>query len=421
MTDPDRRFERIARAWLDLGPNEAPERAVAAALQAIDTTPQVRRAWRWPLRRDTPMTRLPLLAALVGLVILSIGALLLSGGGVEPAPAPDPTGTAVSSPTPTPIPTPTPSPAPVPETLVGGWVAAGRGFEPIAPGAMQVLTFGVDSGRLQAPAGTFDNGQPFVAGMDGTGALRLSTGQASTLCELGDVGTYSLVALGPAQIRLTPVEDDCEARSAIIDGIWHRSLSHPSRGGPGVAANFLPILEFTLPVGTYTGRGQVARDEIVIDSATATYKVWRDLDGFLDPCDIDQGRLLLDPGMDALLAYFEDDPRFDVQRREEFAIDGRRAVEIEIVIGAGLEEPCWTFDGDAGNRRGVLTWVPQAAPQGAFWNDQIGGRDTLVITEVDGIALMFEFLTFEGETYEVDRDTLSTVRFLDALPEAPAG
>lgn len=368
------------------------------------------------------MPRLPLLAALVGLVILSVGALLLSGGGPDPAPVPDPTGTAAPTPTPTPSPTPAPTatPAPVPDTLVGGWVAAGRGYEPIAPGAIQVLTFGADSGRLQAPAGTFDNGQPFAVGIDATGALRLATGEPSTLCELGDVGTYDVQTVAPAQIRLTTLQDDCEARSAIIDGIWHRSLSHPSRGGPGVAANFLPILEFTLPEGTYTGRGQVARDEIVIDSATATYKVWRDLDGFLDPCDIDQGRLLLEPGMDALLAYFEDDPRFDVQRREEFAIDGRRAVEIEIVIGAGLEEPCWTFDGDAGNRRGVLTWVPQAAPQGAFWNDQIGGRDTLVITEVDGIALMFEFLTFDGDLQTIDRETLSTVRFLDELPEAPA-
>ena len=42
----ERDFDRIARAWLDLGPNEAPDRSVAAVLQAIETTPQVRRPIR---------------------------------------------------------------------------------------------------------------------------------------------------------------------------------------------------------------------------------------------------------------------------------------------------------------------------------------------------------------------------------------
>ena len=40
-------FDRIARAWLDLMPDEAPDRAVHAVLQAVETTPQVRRPWRW--------------------------------------------------------------------------------------------------------------------------------------------------------------------------------------------------------------------------------------------------------------------------------------------------------------------------------------------------------------------------------------
>lgn len=238
---------------------------------------------------------------------------------------------------------------------------------------------------------------------------------------MDDAGTYDVEILSSTQIRVSARDDTCTARIPILTGTWNRSLAHASRGGPGVAANFLPILEFSLPEGSYSGRGDDGRDEIVIDSATSTYKVWKDLDGFLDPCDIGKGRLLIEPGMDALLAYFEDDPRFEVTRREEYELDGHRAVEIDIVIGGGLEEPCWTFDGDSGNRRGVLTWVPQGAPQGSFWNDQIGGRDTLVVTEVDGATLMFEWLTSaHSDTFAVDRETLDTVRFLDALPEAPA-
>ena len=33
-------FDRISRAWLDLMPDEAPDRAVQAVLQAVQTTPQ---------------------------------------------------------------------------------------------------------------------------------------------------------------------------------------------------------------------------------------------------------------------------------------------------------------------------------------------------------------------------------------------
>ena len=49
----------ISRAWLDLMPDEAPDRAVQAVLQAVETTPQVR-PWRRLPWRSTPMNRLPL-------------------------------------------------------------------------------------------------------------------------------------------------------------------------------------------------------------------------------------------------------------------------------------------------------------------------------------------------------------------------
>jgi hypothetical protein len=415
MTTSERDFDRIARAWLDLGPNEAPDRAVDAVLQAIESTPQVRRPVRWPTLRSQTMTRLPLLAVLAGLVILAVGGLLMSGG--APAPAPVSTPTPSASATPSAAPTGTPSP--VPDALIGGWVAAARGIETITPGATQVLTFGNAGGQLEAPSGNVSNGQSFRASVEPSGGIRLTTSESEGPCEIGDVGTYDVEIVSATQLQVTALDDACTARIPILGGLWHRSLAHASLGGPGVAANFIPILEFTLPEGGYTGRGDDGRDEIVIDSATATYKVFRDLDGFVDPCDIDKGRLLIEPGMDALLAYFEGDPRFEVTRREEYELDGHRAVEIDVEIGVGLEEPCWAFDGNTGDRRGVLTWVPQGAPDGAFWNDQIGGRDTLVITEVNGATLMFEFLTFQGDDFSVDRETLSTVRFLEALPEAP--
>ena len=39
----ERDFDRLARAWLELAPDEAPDRVIAAVLQAAETTPQMRR------------------------------------------------------------------------------------------------------------------------------------------------------------------------------------------------------------------------------------------------------------------------------------------------------------------------------------------------------------------------------------------
>ncbi len=239
-------------------------------------------------------------------------------------------------------------------------------------------------------------------------------------CVGRDAGTYRWSQTPDGQwLTLELIEDACETRGEILAGTWQRSLAHDNAGGPGIGAVLEPYVTLTLPPGTYTGRGLGARDELVIDSETATYKVWKDLDGFLDPCDIDKGRLLIEPGMDALLAYFRDDPRFDVVREDEYEIDGHRAVEIEFVIGPQLEAPCWAFDGNENDRRGVLMWVPEKT-DGGFWNGVIGDRGFLVITEVGDATLAFEFGTVNDGVWRVDRDVIGTVRFPGTLPEPPA-
>ena len=83
-TDHD--FDRLARAWLDLGPDEAPDRVIATVLQAAETMPQVRRPIRWPVWRDFDMTRLPIFAvtAAAVLVVLVGGALILNRGSTGP-------------------------------------------------------------------------------------------------------------------------------------------------------------------------------------------------------------------------------------------------------------------------------------------------------------------------------------------------
>jgi YVTN family beta-propeller protein len=69
----DRDFDRLARAWLELGPDEAPDRVIAAVLQASEVTPQVRRRFRWPTWRPFQMNRLLLLAGTAVLLVVLIG------------------------------------------------------------------------------------------------------------------------------------------------------------------------------------------------------------------------------------------------------------------------------------------------------------------------------------------------------------
>ena len=94
MTD-ERNFDRLARAWLDLMPDEAPDRTIAAVLQAVETAPQVRPPWRWLTRRFPNMNRLSMAAALAAAAVLAVGGGLWltrsdgpSIGRPSPTPAP---------------------------------------------------------------------------------------------------------------------------------------------------------------------------------------------------------------------------------------------------------------------------------------------------------------------------------------------
>jgi hypothetical protein len=91
MSD-DRSFERAARSWLEMGPTEAPERAIAAAFLEIDTTPQ-ERDWHVPrgLARTNAFARTLIGVAAVAALLVG-GAVLLSAttGPIGGVPIPSP-------------------------------------------------------------------------------------------------------------------------------------------------------------------------------------------------------------------------------------------------------------------------------------------------------------------------------------------
>jgi hypothetical protein len=106
MTE-ERDFDRLARAWLDLGPDEAPDRVVAAVLQAAETTPQVRRPLRWPIWRSFEMNRVSQAAGAAAVLVVVIGGGILLSQRNQPA-----TGGPVTSPSVAPSPSLEVSPSP---------------------------------------------------------------------------------------------------------------------------------------------------------------------------------------------------------------------------------------------------------------------------------------------------------------------
>ena len=98
----EQRFEREARAWLELGPTNAPDRMVEATLLEIDTTSQVR-GFRvpWRLPKMTTPARVAT-AAMIGVLAIG-GAIYAFGPGRSsfggPGSAPSPTQSPTPSPT----------------------------------------------------------------------------------------------------------------------------------------------------------------------------------------------------------------------------------------------------------------------------------------------------------------------------------
>ncbi len=104
MSD-DRKFERNARAWLELGPTDAPDRVVEDALLAIETTSQerdLRLPWRLPIMNSASRLAAGLVAAAAVLVVgvVLVGPRLGGVGTIQASPSPSPSPIATQAVTP---------------------------------------------------------------------------------------------------------------------------------------------------------------------------------------------------------------------------------------------------------------------------------------------------------------------------------
>ena len=163
----DRSLERAARSWIEAGPTRAPESAVAAALQLIETTSQerdLRIPWRTPR-----MNRFALAGAAVALlVVVAVGGSLGLGWlpivappGSTGTPGPSQPSPTVSSPTITDSPSP-PSSTTMPVTtgrfVPAGSLVEGRAYHSaLALQDGRVLVVGGEASHSRSSRGFLDS------------------------------------------------------------------------------------------------------------------------------------------------------------------------------------------------------------------------------------------------------------------------
>jgi len=201
--DPD----RLLRAWLDLMPNEAPDRTIAVVLQAVSAAPQVRgRSWRGPWR--FPMNRLTLVTAVVAISVAVLGGVMLFASGQnQPQPSVGPTQSA----------------GPLPASLQGKWFGQSKTLAGLSAGAGTVLELG--AGSLKISQSNLQDRTLLADGasiVDGLLVVHAAT-PAEDGCATDLLGTYrySLSASGES-LTLATASDECAERSAVVPDVWRR-------------------------------------------------------------------------------------------------------------------------------------------------------------------------------------------------------
>jgi hypothetical protein len=213
MTDT-RNFDRLARAWLDLMPNEAPDRAIVAVLQATETTPQVRPPLGLAIRRFPTMNRNAVLAvAAAAVLVVAVGAALVfkpasNVGGQSPTPSLAPSGAVPG--------------AVLPVGLQHTWMGAYRALPGIQAGAGTSIVFDAAGFRFAQSNQQNHSHLDSRASIAADGGLRLETTSAVNECHQGDVGTYTFgVSSSGLVLTVSAVSDPCAVRASALAGAWY--------------------------------------------------------------------------------------------------------------------------------------------------------------------------------------------------------
>jgi hypothetical protein len=401
--DPD----RLLRAWLDLMPDEAPDRTIASVLQAVETTRQARvlpriGPWRYPMNRLSIIATAALvIAALVG------GAYLLAGGSNSPAPA-KPTGT----------PTATPSQplidvaAPLPDLVLGDWLADANAIPGVSTNPQQIqLSVNWDGGMTAWVQLNGDGGRLAVESSSfsaPTGEIRLRADAGSNGCTFGDDGRYRWSrSTDGLFLTLELIQDTCAARSTALARTWVHSLGAVNDGGPGVVIGATPMTQVNLPTGQrYGASGGSQSQEIKTFGEVAPFRAFvvvRNPGGFGAPCSAtDTKKVDIGHTTDAFVTYVKGLPGATVQTSTT-TIGGRPAVRLGVSIDPGVK--CLPD--------GIASFHPEDLTDTFYWWFNPGEVQPLYIVQMDASTT---FLLWYQGTADEERTVLASIKFINNLP-----
>ena len=395
----ERDFDRLARAWLDLGPDEAPDRVVAAVLQAAETTPQVRRPIRWPFWRSTDMNRLPVAAGAVAVLVVVIGGGILldrgnqSGGIVGPAPTP----------TATPIPSPSEGAGqatPLPAGLTpSSWVTGANAF------GYPRLTVGRPSGPDGlATISLTDGGTDKVLGSASSTSADLVqvAAIAAGVCDPTEVGTYDFaLSADRTALTVTPSGVDPCADRAAIARTWTRSLVGQVTGGTGTIELTGQVLRLSVPEGTgWVTNGHDTVFEMYDESTSRALRVWIDPQGFVDPCDRNRGVFAVGNAA-GFVAYLAQNRAIRVDRSTATTVDGRAATHVVFTTTASPS------DGPECTDTALEIWPS--------WNEPLGSVAEQWVVDLGRHWVVIEIETgLTGSARDAEFSSIiDSIRFID--------
>jgi hypothetical protein len=369
----NRDFTDITRAWLDLMPSEAPDRAVASILQAVDATPQAKqrlaRPWRF-----SPMFRFALVGAAV--VAIVAGALV-----IYPRLNAD-----VSSPSESPATSPSPSLGSsgalgLDDALRATWRSFALENATLGNGAGPVsLAFSLaDNGVVASNFGP-GNGFPSTVTPISADRFELTLARQSGACVAGDKGTYRW-QLSPdrSELVLTAEAEACPNRGIVFQRRWVRSLVDASTVGAGMIDSMEPAFAVTLPDYSYQTRTLNDFAEIASpDGGGFSLMVFKNPVTFVDPCSTAEERNPLTPSADDFFEHFRTNDAFTVGEVTGLAIDGHRALHADV---SGKDNYARCPD------QPLYQYTPETC--GCHFIVGPGGTDSMYVAEVDGDTFLF--------------------------------
>jgi hypothetical protein len=406
------RIARVLGTYADeaVVPTDAAKIALAARAERTGSVSRLVRGAR--STRPSAELRLVLVAAAL-LAALVIGSLLVAGSRrtqpalVDAAPAPTPSAGPLAS-------------GSLPVALAGPWMAARPEDLTLgtASDAARMSLFVDGSGSVVFVTTADDPAELLTSlpRMEAPDVVRFSSPSATgsvesggtTLrgCATGEAGTYR-VSRSSDGLRLTLdlVEDACPSRALVYARTWTRSLGLPNSGGIGVVDAFDPLFTVELPPGGYT-TDRVA-DHLTIVQVVPEFQflAWKDPQGWNDPCDLAKGRYPIEPGADAVVAYFRQLEGFTVDSTSELEVDGHRAVRVRLHANPDVACPQ------------PFMYQAKAQTDNRTWFLRPGDTDSYIVVELaDDTTLMFEVLPAPSA---LEDQVIGSIRFLDQLSGAP--